>query len=154
MGRIWEAKARTVVHLETWLLSGKPADGRHPGEVLISRTPSPADQKIALITGAGKQKELIQNDEVGMIPWSSNRGVACIGTPPAEYWPEEEAEKWLSKGIALELLAVPCPQSNYGKQRAGFDACDQSHEDKISLGWSSLIVGVYARDKQGEDVRA
>ena len=36
-----KAKARTVCHKEVWLLSGRECDGRHPGETLISRTPTP-----------------------------------------------------------------------------------------------------------------
>ena len=148
-----KAKARTVCHKEVWLLSGKECDGRHPGEVLISRTPSPCDQKIALLTGCAKNKDLIQTDELGMYPWTENRGIWCIGLPPIEYWPPEEAAKWKARGIPLEQVAVPCPKSNYGKKRAGFDACNQAHENKIELGWQSLIPGVYAREAVGSDER-
>ena len=148
-----KAKARTVCHKEVWLLSGRECDGRHPGEILISRTPTPSDQKIALLSGCAKNKEIIQTDELGMYPWTPNRGVWCIGLPPIEYWPPEEAAKWTSRGIALESIAVPCPMSNYGKKRAGFDACNAAHEAKLALGWQSLIQGVYAREPVGVDVR-
>ena len=148
-----KAKTRTVCGRETWLISGKPTDGRVDGELFVSRTPTVGTQKLNLVLGAGKQKELLQSDETGMYPWAWAKGRFAIGIPPPEYFPDHIVKKWEALGYGRETLACPCPKANYGRVRAGFDACDKSHEDKIETEWVSPVKGLYVREAKGDDVR-
>ena len=102
-----KAKARTVCHKEVWLLSGRECDGRHPGEILISRTPTPSDQKIALLSGCAKNKEIIQTDELGMYPWTPNRGRGASACRRLNIG-RLKGGQMDGRGIALESIAVPC----------------------------------------------
>ena len=102
-----KAKVRTVVGREQWLLSGQKTDGRLPGEVFISRCPTPMTQKIVICTAVGQQKEVLQDDEVGMFPWAKNKGPDTWGIPPKQYWPEEIVAKWAALGYTVEDLVVP-----------------------------------------------
>ena len=149
-----KAKARTVVGQEVELLSGKKSEAKWDGEVFVSRTPTPMTQKINLITAVGKHKECLQCDEVGMFPWTANRGPPTIGQPPVDYWPEETKEEWRKKGYEVKDLAVPCTQANYGKKRAGFDAGDESHEHKLMEGWISPVQGLYVRKTLQDEIDA
>ena len=146
-----KAKTRTVVGREQELFTGKKTDGREAGETFTSRTPSVSTQKLNICLSAAKQKNILQTDEVGMYPWTKAGGREAWGIPPRSYIPEDIIKKYPHD--PPESIVVRCPQANYGRIRSGFDAGDDSHCKKLSLGWVQPVPGMYIRDAKGEDER-
>ena len=160
-------KVRSVCAKEYDCVTGATDDGYFEGEQPVLDLPCPEGQKLGVVLGVGKRKQLVFIDLRNGYLTADSDGVEMWMRVPDSWIPpavlrsfgyadvdEYTADK-KARGLDAEIV-VPTDKSVYGRKRAGFDfdgQCDAKFT-KPAHGWKRMsdVAGtqdrIYLRDRR------